>query len=987
MSPHTGLLRIAALSVEDAARLIAEDRIDAPEVADAIALAAGPQLLGDAAHRPRARTSALRYIARMGGRATPFGLFAGTAPVRIGQRRHLVLGDRHRVRVRIDVAALEALVGRALAEADPARTPLRVNPSARIAGPSLRFARPGDATAEVVEMRATPLLLEVVELLDCGAAPGEELVARLRGRHPGLPTAKLSGFLDAVVAGGLLVPAADLIEPGVEPARRALDLLERIGDAPRAALLRSLLAETGERPAAPGLVARLGAAWRTATATEPALAGIAANARFDVQLRTCAPAAELDDATAEDLRGAALRLEAVCAEPGARPPVPGALDPAAFRAAFRARYEDAEVPLLEAVDLESGVLRTWQRGTSELAGEAGVVAEAAPEAPDLPATPLRVLERWMREGGDVDIADLPPVERPRSRAVLALLLDDARGPFHSVLVGAVGRSPHALSARFAMDRPELADALRREIQGSGIPGSEVPGAASEPIRAELVHHGGGRIGNVLIRPRLLTDAIALGGAAGGTLRPDRLLLRLRGDEFLLRDSVTGRPVVVELNSAHNVDLHGLDPLYAVLGHLASDGGAGWSWGPLARLPHLPRVVCGRVIVAPEQWRLRGEEVREVLTAGDPAGRLRKLLRGAEDRRWVGTGSQDHVLPIDLDSSRSVLAALSRDGAADHLRLVELPQVEAPAVTGPTGGHVAEAVVPLGPVHRTARSEVDIAAPAAARAANWVYFQYFAGQAASDEVVDRAAALAEELRGQGLVGDWFFLRYQDDGYHVRVRMRATSPAARPSVLTAMDAFGRRLRATGLATRAVLRDYVPEIARYGGEAGLPLAESLFTASSERAVALLARGRDEEGRLFRTVADVLHWTGALFPDPDRRLEFLRRCQGGLGVAFTPTGNRHGKFARAHGARLEELLAGTCPDERVDAALSRLADSVRERLPERRAWSVFGSALHLHCNRMFAFDAVRLEYLAHELAIRAVRRRKALDGNGTSGERGAAV
>jgi thiopeptide-type bacteriocin biosynthesis protein len=197
-----------------------------------------------------------------------------------------------------------------------------------------------------------------------------------------------------------------------------------------------------------------------------------------------------------------------------------------------------------------------------------------------------------------------------------------------------------------------------------------------------------------------------------------------------------------------------------------------------------------------------------------------------------------------------------------------------------------------------------------------------------------------------------------------------------VLTAVDALGARLAAEGLVSRVVLDEYVPEVARYGGTEGLRAAEGLFTASSDRVAAALPELADESARLYRAVADVIHWCTELFAAFDEREEFLRACQGGLDVAPTREGNRLGKFARAHEAALRAHVEGVRPDEDVAKALGALAAALAPGTGTRGRWSVFGSALHLHLNRTFAFDAVRMEYLAHELARRHLRRLHALEG-----------
>lgn len=975
-----GLVRVPVLSVEESARMVAAGDVHDPVVAMAVDLAADPHLRTASATEERARSALLRYLARMGGRATPYGLFAGTAPLAVDGQRSLEVDQRarHRVRVRVDVRVLEETVADALADADPDDIPLRLNPLAHVASSVVRFATPGDATAPVVSIRRTDVIDTAMEIVGDAETSTTALVAALAERLSGAEPERLRVFVRRLRDRGLLQHSDGLLAPGVEPADRAVRLLEAVGDRDRAAAVRALAAAAREEgPLDPGLRDRLDTAWNRAADRAPSLASTRYAERYDLHPELAMRAASLDRRTVADLR-AAVRRVAALASPG-----PGAgLDMAAFRAAFAQRYEDAEVPLLSALDLESGVLRPAQRGASELAAKAGLRTGSRSAEPTVNTTLLDLFGRWHADGerGSVDIAHLPEADADGSRALLAVLLGDTDpsshdGP-HSMLVGGVGRAPHALVARFGLHRPAVADRIRAQVDRA-LERDRAEDPSREPIHAELVYHPGGRIGNVLVRPRVLDETIALTGAHAGTLHLDRLLLRLRPDGFRLRDARTGRPVLVELNTAHNVDFHGLDPVYAVLGHLATSGGAGWSWGPLARLPHLPRVTCGRVVVSPERWSLRPEEVAAVLSSPSPATALRQRLPGLGDRVWAGTGEYDHVLPVDLREDASVRAALARGGDRDTA-FVEMPQAEAPAVRGPGGGHVAEVVVPAGPVLREPpRAGAEAVTLDRGHGRAWVYARLYCGHAAADRVVLRAHQLATDLRAGEAADQWFFLRYQDgDGYHVRVRVRPADPSARPGVLAAVDALGARLCAEGLVSRVVLDEYVPEVARYGGTEGLRAAEALFTASSDRVAGTLPRLADESTRLYQAVADVIHWCVALFDSFTEREEFLRVCQGGLDVSPTREGNRLGKFTRDHESALRAHVEGASPDEDVAKALGGLAAAQPAGGGAGDRWSVFGSALHLHLNRTFAFDAVRMEYLAHELARRHLRRLHALEG-----------
>ncbi|TQS25188.1 lantibiotic dehydratase [Microbispora sp. KK1-11] len=967
MAHEFGMLRVALLSVEESGALVAGGGPD-PLATMAVDLAWGSPGTGtsDPAHRPRDTT--LRYITRMGGRATPYGLFAGTAHVPIRPERKLEIAgkDRHSVQVRLDFEVLQRIVLEAMMAAGLEGWPVRRNRTLRRNAGGLRYTKSGDSTSDVVTLRATPAIEAVLGAVGDKSVRAGELLDGLESHFAGSSREALRDFVGKLIDGDVLHRAVDLIRPGDEPAALALSVLEGIGDQHAADVLTGLVDETcGARPLGTALIGRINAAWERAAERMPALRDFPQNRRFHLDLDIATHDAALDQATVTDLIDTVRRLQLVFPDNEYLP---------MFRAAFRRRYEDTEVPLLDALDLENGVLWSAERELSPLAESARIRRPHGHSGSEVPVEVYKVLDRWINGERVVDLADLPMAPTCSARGLLAALLDDFEGRYHSMLRAGYQRSSMALISRFALGREDRTADL---LAWAGPSSDDQDG----PIHAELVYSPGIRISNVLIRPKLLEDEIALSGAGSGSLSLDRLLVRLEGDAVRLRDSVTGRDVIVEMNAAHNVAASGMDPVYSFLGMLVSPGAIGWSWGALQRLSHLPRVTCGKVVVSPETWTVSGVDLSRALTASRPGDHLRRLLDGFGERRWVGVGDDDRVLAVDLDSADSVRACLTRYAHEAKVALTEMPHVESPASHGPAGRHVTELVVPLQP---TAPSPGSVREPAPydpQAGMSWVYFKYYCGSSAADAVIAESHALALRLRQAGAATDWFFVRYYEEGFHVRVRVRPAGAQHRAAVIAALDGLAAALRERGLVVRSVMDDYIPEVTRYGGASCLPAAEALFTADSDAVATYTASAPDEHTRLYQCVADMLFWSETLLGDDGTAHEFLRWRQSGLVLSFERSGNPQGVFFRDHRARLDAHLATAVFDPILRERLAAFGGALTKAAPERSAlFAVANSTLHMHCNRLLAVDSRRLEFLACELAMRKLREYLA---RGRKGER----
>lgn len=161
--------------------------------------------------------------------------------------------------------------------------------------------------------------------------------------------------------------------------------------------------------------------------------------------------------------------------------------------------------------------------------------------------------------------------------------------------------------------------------------------------------------------------------------------------------------------------------------------------------------------------------------------------------------------------------------------------------------------------------------------DWIYFKLCVGEAI-DKLDHLILDIAPTAMTERTAESWFFLRYIDeDGAHIRLRIRPrlgqTEPLATQIRTQATHTLARLAQspppfyrpmvlppnpptATGIPqhfVRVVSASYEPELDKFGGEAGVAIAEGVFHASSNVAYEVL-RG-ELEGRTSRkTLAPAL-------------------------------------------------------------------------------------------------------------------------------------
>ncbi|HKR63196.1 MAG TPA: lantibiotic dehydratase family protein, partial [Thermoanaerobaculia bacterium] len=758
------------LQADENDRALLRERLQAllarPEIADAIFLAS-PDLMDsiegwrrdpDSKKGRRTELGLVRYFLRMVTRPTPFGLFSGCTPGRVGERTRLALTERraYRRHSRLDMDYLYALCEQ-LARNPDIRRDLTFRPNSTLyeAAGRLRFAESRVAgrqrTYHLVAFDALDALRDTLQRA-AGGARLRELAQALVASDPDgeITLDDAAAFLMDVVDNQLLLPDLALQVTGGETTAGLLPQLERFAAA----------SETSARLAsAARALANIDASFETSTEQsyrdvarelEPLGVPLELNRLFQVDL--IKPPSDVvlgQNVVSEILRGVDIvhRFSHRSGE--------AALEE--FRAAFQERYGfDREVPLLAALDEESGI-------GYDRAGNAA--AEASPLLAGLPLQSrvaqqrrpawsgtegvlLQLLVRALAEGctevelSDDDLRRLQTIDPPAPpdafhvMATIAAASTEAieRGDYRMLLHFASGPSGARMLGRFCH-----ADSAIRE-------GVEQHLAAEEALRpdaifAEIVHLPAGRVGNILARPVLRKYEIPFLGRSGAPddaqIPLDDLLVSVSADRIHLRSKRLDREVIPRLTSAHNTTGESLG-VYRFLAAVSQGLGMQWDWGPLDALPFLPRVVSGRLMLARARWRITKDEIEPIVSASG-AARYCAVQHFREEHRMprhVVLADSDHQLLVDFDNVLAIDAALDVIRNRPEFIFIELyPTPDELCAESPEGRFFHELVIPFAKratAVATAPVAVKWAAPHVQRSfapgSEWLFAKLYTGTA-------------------------------------------------------------------------------------------------------------------------------------------------------------------------------------------------------------------------------------------------------------------
>lgn len=816
----------------------------------------------------RSMLAVTRYLLRMTGRPTPFGLLAGVAPAEFGPVVVAAWGEGHRAVAQPAAGWLAEIIARM--EATPGlldRLQVVVNSTLTVREDHLvvpHQLHPDDRRGVVpteVLIRQTPAVRLILHAARAPVAVAD-LVAMLHAEAPAVPVERISAMLLTLVTWQALItnlrapstetdPLGHLVEvlgaAGISDSARgpgAAETAEMLGYLRRTASLldeHNAAAATGQASVRARLVEQMRIQSRSAR--HP----LALDLRLDAQVA-------LPETVAEDVRQAAFVLARLSEYPYGTP---------AWRDYHRAFYErygiGALVPLLELIDPDSGIgLPSGYPGT--------LLDPPRPTVKPRDELLLSLVQAAALEGqreivfdeasiAALDAGPTPPRLPPhleiavRVNAVDQLALQEGR---YSLEVVQVSRNVGGLTGRFlsVLD----ADAAERHIAAmAALPGpdpeSVLVQASFPPLDPATAH--------VTRAPQALPAVLSLAEHRP----PDERVVSAHdiavgcdGRRLYLAVPAWGRRIEVSALHSLNLRTH-TPPLARFLIELTRAQCAlvtGMRWGAAAKLPYRPRVRYGRVVLAPATWRLSAAD----LPGPDAAGaRWDDELVAWRERRRMPTQVRlvvdDKRLAIDLEQPAH------RELLRRHLRLAgdaAMTEVVDPSGAGWCNNRAHEVIVPLkasapppwpplpapSPARVVRRGHGDLPG------ASTVLYARLYGDIRRQDVL-LAEHLPELLASFDIEPQWWFLRFRDADRldpHLRLRIRLPDAGAFGPAAGLVSGWADRLHRAGLLREVQYPTSYAETGRWGGGAALAAAERVFAADS-RAVLVQLQQKDRPHR----------------------------------------------------------------------------------------------------------------------------------------------
>jgi len=947
-----------------------------------------------------------RYLLRMSTRCTPYGLFAGCITGRIqpgpSQLTAPPSNNRHKI-ARLDMAYLSELISE-LVQWPEIRQQLHFYPNNSLynSGLSYRYFEYQLRDKKRHYFLSSFVQNDYIRALLTAATPGADipqLIAELAKLD--VAPAEARDFIETLIANQILAPGIAPEISGRDSLSALIRELETYQPAPACLQvlqhIRQLLQLQTD-----GVERYLDI---KALLTEH-FPGITAKDPVQVDLFFQHATADLSQPVVNKLLQRLERL-AVLGTQGEP------ADLKAFKQQFLQQYDQREIPLMMALDSESGI------GYGIVSGDH---SSYTPLIDDLvmPVGRKKEIINWNAQtkfvwqqfllaqqngAAIIEITDdqldglAGETDAPVLPAFLSLLgsllAKDAAaldsGDFSFLLKSFNGPNVLALLGRFAAGNEALEQQLKEFARME-------QSLEKDSILAEVVHLPEGRTGNVLLRPQLYDYEIPFLGKSGVPsdfqILVSDLYVSVRNDRVVLRSAKLNKEVVPRLSSAHNFN-RGLSA-YKFLCDLQQQQSLSvhWNWGHLTAQPFLPRVVYREIILQRARWFITRQVYERMLADHAPETVLQLLKEKYRIPARVLLSEGDNELLIDFTSVYACTLLTDKLKKGDIVLYEQLFNEHTRLLANESGLFCNEVVIP---VCNTAYSKKEDAAGqksvlageggnrlvstagAAPRrsfppGSEWLYVKIYCGPKWIDKLLlKEIQPLVHYLQDRQLVDRWFFIRFHDPDHHLRIRLHL--PRYQNDTGTVIRLINKAIAPyleNDIVQKIQLDTYIRELERYGA-ATMELSEAFFFHDSVAVIGLLGAISGAETRERWLLA--MKGADGLLNDfgctPEMKWQLLQQLQqqffsehGGDAALLFQLNNKYRQHTAVIAATMrdnaDEYTFPTTVKEVLAAkgAANRLLYEQLAVVRPAVAAELLPHYLHMFLNRMFSANA-RLQEL----------------------------
>lgn len=830
-----------------------------------------------------------RYYNRYCHRPTPFGVFASFTVTQWGERKEIVLEHpaKFKTHISLDQAYLKPLAERII-DFNIKQKHYLINPALYPWGKDYRFVKTSysDDSPQIFfdleSFERNKLTTGILDYLACGRQPGNAIIGLITS-ITGCDEDIASDYLAFLVTAGIVISDTSINIIGREYLGRMLDQApepnhfhKAFGD-----ILQNLKkVEVHDLEALISINRRL-----------DELLGINEDQQskqyFYTGLESKVSSGSLSADYQNDIREGLKAMSILVA-----PQQPAMLQD--FINAFKLKYDKQEIPLLQAVDPDIGVgygsLVNVESENDLLRDVKFKSRLAKVNSVEWSGVHRMFLSKWTADkpnSNRIDLTDedlhslneTQALQSPPTMSVLFRILEDG-----TYLESAGGVTATALLGRFAAWSDDVLSLTRSMAY-------EEQRANPNVIFADIGQLSDQHADNINRRPHSYEYEIPINVVSTLPVEkqialPD-LWLSVVGDQLILESKHLNKVIIPRLSSAYNFNRNHL-AIFRLLCDLQYQGVQGSYTFHLENffpgMPAYPRVTYKRAILSLASWHLSADEVD--LLKRPKEDQATKIFNELKEKRnlpqFISLSNYDQQLVFDLENIEEVKLLLDSLKRGSPAVLQEF--IRPASIVLDHSGKQTMVNQFVASLFKTQEVYPGIRADAPLRdshipsdyvlGSKWLYLKFYCNPAIANELLVKKLLPYLSQVDKGQLHSWFFIRYRDSAYHIRLRLRIEETA----VGLVLSSLKKRINST--VKYHLIREYQADIyrremERYGADL-IESVEGMFYGSSELVVNFIKKTYlktftySYHSLAFVSVAQLLE---AFIPNIDEQIIFLEQ------------------------------------------------------------------------------------------------------------------
>jgi thiopeptide-type bacteriocin biosynthesis protein len=364
-----------------------------------------------------------------------------------------------------------------------------------------------------------------------------------------------------------------------------------------------------------------------------------------------------------------------------------------------------------------------------------------------------------------------------------------------------------------------------------------------------------------------------------------ILILVEGDEIILKSKELKKRIIPRLSSAHNY-LFSNNPVYKFLCSLQDQKSVDLFLNPnfgQNKKRFFPRIIYKNIILHPCCWILHESDIKSITNSEIPVDELQKFLDKWRVASYVMLAQGDNELFLDISNNTYLIILL--DEISKNLKTIVLKEWLYPVKTN-DNRFVNQFILPVKKLEPISYKKLTqnfqiIQKKSFYPGGEWVYFKIYCDANYSDIILKKINnQILKKLEKNELINQWFFVRFLDPHYHLRLRIKLNSTESIGEIISQLNLIVSSYIKKNIVFNTKIDTYEPEIDRYL-QTTIESAEYVFFRDSSLFLKLAKKNEFQQDiniRLFSAIKNVDFWLDLFCLNIKEKRDFCEKMKCSL-------------------------------------------------------------------------------------------------------------